>query len=115
MATSFIIPCGVLLMINLVLVIAQNDPCTICPNGDPITIPDKALSIQYNEFSIDSCGALDLVIGLVFQSGADECALIQSASSFWLSHSEGRAIYAERTRSYNSLIGRSLTSSTLML
>jgi hypothetical protein len=71
---------GVFIMMNPLLVIAQNDPCTICPNGDPITIPEKALSIQDYEI-IDSCGTLNSTIGLFFQSNTDQCDVIQSASS----------------------------------
>jgi hypothetical protein len=81
MASAIILcTCGVVLLMNPLLVIAQNDPCTVCPNGDPITFPEKALSLPGFEF-IDSCGSLDSTIGLVLQSDADECALIQSVSS----------------------------------
>jgi hypothetical protein len=79
MSSSFILTCGVLLA-NSLIVAAQNDPCTVCPNGDPITLPEKALRLQGFEF-IDSCGALDSTIGIFLQSDADECALIRSASS----------------------------------
>jgi hypothetical protein len=58
----------------------NNKPCTVCPNGDPITLPGKSLSLPGFEF-IDSCSALDSTIGIFFQLDTDECALIQSASS----------------------------------
>jgi hypothetical protein len=80
MANAFIhhvLACGVLLMIPL-LVVAQNDddPCIVCPNGDPITLPEKAIGIP----GIDSCETLDSA-SILFQSDSDECALIQAVSS----------------------------------
>jgi hypothetical protein len=78
--SEIILICGVLLIAPLVLVTAQNDPCTVCPNGDSITLSEKTLSLPGFEF-IDSCGTLDSTIGLFFQSGSDECNLVQSASS----------------------------------
>jgi hypothetical protein len=80
MTSSFTLTCGALLL-NSLRVIAQNDPCTICPNGDPITIPEKALSIPGFEGVIDSCGTLDSAIGIFFQPDPDQCSLIQSVSS----------------------------------
>lgn len=83
MANSAIIllTCRVLLIVPLLRVaIAQNAPCTVCPNGDPITVPQKALTLPGFEF-MDSCGMLDSMIGLFFQSDSDECNLIHSASS----------------------------------
>jgi hypothetical protein len=62
MATPFILTCGVLLL-NPLLVIAQYDPCTVCPNGDPITLPEKALNIPGFEL-VDTCGALDSAVGI---------------------------------------------------
>jgi hypothetical protein len=79
MASVIILACGVLLVAPL-QVNAQNDPCTVCPNGDPITLPEKALSLPGFEL-IDSCGTLDSTIGLFFQSDSDECNLVHSASS----------------------------------
>jgi hypothetical protein len=79
MASVIILACGVLLVTPL-LVNAQNDPCTVCPNGNPITLPEKALSLPGFEL-IDSCGTLDSTIGLFFQSDSDECNLVHSASS----------------------------------
>jgi hypothetical protein len=79
MANAFILTCGVLLM-NHLLVIAQYDPCTICPNGDPISLPEKALNLPGFDF-IDSCGTLDSAVGVFFQSDDDECTLIQLVGS----------------------------------
>ncbi len=87
MASVIILACGVLLVAPL-QVNAQNDPCTVCPNGVPITLPEKALSLPGFEI-VDSCVTLDLIIGTL-QSDAVECALIQSASSIcWCPIREG--------------------------
>jgi hypothetical protein len=72
-----LLTCGVLLINPLLVITENNDPCTVCPNGDPITLPEKALSLP----GIDSCGTLDSTIGLFFQSDADECAVVHSVSS----------------------------------
>jgi hypothetical protein len=77
--SAIIITCGALL-IAPILVTAQSDPCTVCPNGDPITLPEKALSLPGFEI-IDSCGTLDSAIGLFFQTDSDECNLVHAASS----------------------------------
>jgi hypothetical protein len=77
---EIILACGVLLIAPL-LVTAQNDPCTVCPSGDPITLPEKALSLPGFEIIGDSCGTLDSTIGLLFQTDSDGCNLVQSASS----------------------------------
>jgi hypothetical protein len=81
MANAFIlvIACG-LLLLHPLLVKAQYDPCTVCPTGDPITLPEKAFNLPGFEL-VDTCGALDSAVGTFFQSDDDECALIHLMSS----------------------------------
>jgi hypothetical protein len=81
MAIAFkpVLACGLLLM-NPLLVKAQYAPCTVCPNGDPITLPEKALNLPGFEL-VDTCGALDSAVGVFFQSDDDGCALVHLVSS----------------------------------
>ena len=59
---------------------AQPQPCTVCPGGETITLPEQTLSLSNDLAFVDSCGTLETVIGLV-ATDSPECALIQSASS----------------------------------
>jgi hypothetical protein len=78
MANAFIhvLSCGVLLMNPLLVATQNDDPCTVCPNGDPITLPEKAISLP----GIDNCGTLESTSAFL-QSGTDGCDLIHAVSS----------------------------------
>ena len=64
---------------------AQSDseavpPCTICPNGVSIALPEQPLNLGAELSFVDSCGTLDIVIGAI-AGDSEECALIQSVGS----------------------------------
>ena len=56
-----------------------NTPCSLCPTGDPISLPNKKINISGFEY-VDDCQTLSSIVNL-FPQESTECNLIQSISS----------------------------------
>lgn len=54
--------------------------CTLCRNGEPITLLDKAISLPAPLASITTCGQLDGVAAIV--PPGDDCRGLQSIGTF---------------------------------
>lgn len=59
------------------LLAATGLPCSLCWNGEVITLPEKEIAIQGFEF-INTCQALADFVPILFQQESDECATLQS-------------------------------------
>lgn len=59
------------------LVSSAAQPCSLCLNGKPMTLPEKEISIQGFDFMKD-CRALSEFAPIVFQQESAECELLQS-------------------------------------
>ena len=55
-------------------------PCTVCPGGEDITLPDKELAIPGFEF-INTCGALNATIPSLLDDSLPECGQLQSVGT----------------------------------
>lgn len=56
------------------------EPCSLCPNGEPITLPENEISIQGFEF-VNNCQALADLAPIVLQQESNECTLLQSIAT----------------------------------
>lgn len=68
---------------NIIILTRATDssgPCTVCPNGDPISEPNKELYIPGFEF-IQTCQQLSDSISLLLRSDSPECIQLQSLGS----------------------------------
>lgn len=57
--------------------IQTTGPCSLCLNGEAITLPEKNIALQGFEF-IENCQALSALVPALFQQPSDECTLLQS-------------------------------------
>lgn len=55
------------------------EPCTLCNDGSPITLPDENINIE--GFLFSSCKQLDLAASTLFKLGSDQCNIFQSFST----------------------------------
>ena len=54
--------------------------CSLCPNGDNTTLPDRLLDID--GFPVQTCGELEMATRLLLDEGDSMCSLMQSVSTF---------------------------------
>lgn len=59
--------------------VTRGPPCTVCKNGDPITLPDKELEL--GDLPIENCADLETFAALV-SVGTDECNGLQTIGPF---------------------------------
>lgn len=60
----------ILLFFNLLVPSCHAGSCSICPSGDPITLPDRELNLKY-PFPIDTCGKLNTFMGFISDTSGD--------------------------------------------
>lgn len=62
---------------GIIITTKADNPCTVCPNGEPITTPDKQLLIPGFEV-IENCQQLEETISLFLVQNDTECKQFQS-------------------------------------
>ena len=60
--------------------VERNDACSLCRNGENITLPDKLLDVE--GFPVQTCGELTVAASVFLQEGDAMCSLMQSVGTF---------------------------------
>ena len=72
--------CGVDVTVGVVNSSSQAAMCTMCPLGESVPLPDKALGIP--NFPLQTCHQLDLAVNALFEQSSTDCTTFQSFSTY---------------------------------
>ena len=69
-----------LLLLLLCMGSGATSPCSVCPGGEKMQLPEKEISVPGYEF-IEDCAALDFWVPTLLQDNQGECQIIRDVST----------------------------------